>query len=139
MAGDSGNERCQRRRCQLCHTCCRAQKGEHAVVHSMCRAPLLLQCLHGPLSIQVLEAMAPLFDLVQPKAVLWAAFRQRLHDNLHIVVVQTSSAVDSAELVSFMRQHCHVDHFQVRMPGGNMCAGQYATVDCLRYAGQSSF
>jgi hypothetical protein len=62
---------------------------------------------------QVLEAMAPLFDLVQPKAVLWAAFRRRLHDNLHIVMVQTSSDGSEAELASFMQQHCHVNHFRV--------------------------
>ncbi len=57
--------------------------------------------------------MAPLFDLVQPKTMLWAAFRQQLHDNLHIVVVQTATAGASTELVSFVAQHCHVNHFQV--------------------------
>lgn len=57
--------------------------------------------------------MALLFDLVQPKAVSWAAFRRRLHDNLHIVMVQTSDAGNSTELVAFVRQHCHADHLQV--------------------------
>lgn len=56
--------------------------------------------------------MAPLFELLQPKHVLWAAFRQRLHENLHIVLIRPCEAGGSA-VPQTMLQHCHVDHYEV--------------------------
>lgn len=76
-----------------------------------------------------MEAMAPMFDLLQTKEVLWSSFRHRLQENLHIVLVHHSgsSGTGSPVLCSAM-QHCHIDHYEVwaNRPNLTFAVGSHA-------------